>query len=70
MQSSDIQHFGQAALLELRRGASMKKYSRVEVITEKGREYVSWFEHFVEEQDGGRTLKIFKTFPEKKTEVR
>lgn len=35
-------------------------FSRVEVITEKGREYVSWSNHKATIQDNGRTLKIFK----------
>ena len=45
----------------------MKTYTRVEVIGESGREYVGWCEHSVVECDGGRTLKIFKTLPEKPT---
>lgn len=35
-------------------------FSRVEVITDKGREYVSWSNHKASIQDNGRTLKIFK----------
>lgn len=46
----------------------MKTYTRVEVIGETGREYIGWCEHTAVEQDDGRTLKIFKTLPEKPTE--
>lgn len=37
-----------------------KFYSRVEVIGEGGREYVCYALMEASEQDGGRTLKLFK----------
>jgi hypothetical protein len=45
------------------------KYTRVEVIAEKGNDYVDWCEYWAVEQDGGRTLKLFKILPEVRTEI-
>lgn len=42
-----------------------KRYSRVEVIGSKGRELVYYGQAEAHEQDGGKTLKIFKKGKEK-----
>lgn len=47
----------------------MLTFSRVEVIGDKGREYVGWYKHTVSIQDNGRTLKIFKVFPSEETKI-